>query len=914
MKKLLKTLLAATIVLSFACAAATSVDFTKNVAEDSGVQSVYAETALSNYFYGQLDDNSKKFYNAIAAMKNDGTLKSGNGAYNLVANGVVTQSRVTSFQNGSELLLTEFAAARDAYFLDDPTLFYVDQSKLSLSLSLYDGEYRAFIDAGRNDSYFTEGFTADNIDEAIAAFNGKVNDCVNDINSSPKNTSAGIADKTAETVVMINEKIAEAVKYAYDFDEAWEGGMGSHIRTAYGALVNGYAVCDGYAKAFKAVADRLGVSCIENVGYYYDEGNPQPHAWNSVKISGKWYHVDPTMSDGLKDKSKFVLAGQEDIKNYETTAVISPSGFEFYYPAVATYAFNQEGVKTAVVETDGVQEIKYEYSALNYNNYGYSKYDNSLSMQNDGLYLIVRNEKTSGSVEGWNSYFCYYGDESGKLPFANYRKVQFAVTTQAPDLTEDGVNYAFYTDFDESQVIAKSDVIINENFDPTSLRPSVMEISPSATTVLNADTVYDISIKYDTELVKKDAGKDIGIYVYSVKSDNLNEYVTVENVRLEDGNTVKFKFTPSKMYEHDSLAYIFALINLTGKDSGEPREASLSFNRPWQVCDKIYDGGRLYVNSYGTPSLIDSSDLSLKGFTVDGEHVAEYQRSQLVLVAKKMTAEETSKMNESVADLIKSENAEATVESAATYEINLNICGGVVRIPAGSYVKVAFGFPQGYGPKDSGVTFKVYHFKRNSEGKIDDTIPPEEIECVVTEYGIVVTLNDFSPFMIAAVKGVNRDVKNVYAGNLINGSVKAYVTSNGVESERFGIVSLKQGETVRYEFAPNENYVTEYVLLNKTVKELSNGSLTLSYDELNYDNELRVGFVSETIYAYESERGIKSLDSQFLVNEGKTTSIEKDKVNVAIIIVVALLSILLIASLVFSVLLLKGSAKMEKRR
>jgi hypothetical protein len=62
---------------------------------------------------------------------------------------------------------------------------------------------------------------------------------------------------------------------------------GSHeAHTAYGAIVNGRAVCDGFSGAMKLFMDKLGIECEIVSG--------PNHSWNRVKIGGVWYEVDLT--------------------------------------------------------------------------------------------------------------------------------------------------------------------------------------------------------------------------------------------------------------------------------------------------------------------------------------------------------------------------------------------------------------------------------------------------------------------------------------------------------------------------------------------------------------------------------------------------------------------------------------------
>lgn len=67
-----------------------------------------------------------------------------------------------------------------------------------------------------------------------------------------------------------------------------------------GALGNGVAVCEGIAKAVKALCDELGIWCIIALSENNpDKGIKYRHAWNVMKIDGKYYHFDATFDNTL---------------------------------------------------------------------------------------------------------------------------------------------------------------------------------------------------------------------------------------------------------------------------------------------------------------------------------------------------------------------------------------------------------------------------------------------------------------------------------------------------------------------------------------------------------------------------------------------------------------------------------------
>lgn len=66
--------------------------------------------------------------------------------------------------------------------------------------------------------------------------------------------------------------------------------------SAYGALVKGAAVCEGYARAMQLLCHRVGIACTLVSGYGIK--NQMTHMWNLVTIDGRNYHLDPTWNDG----------------------------------------------------------------------------------------------------------------------------------------------------------------------------------------------------------------------------------------------------------------------------------------------------------------------------------------------------------------------------------------------------------------------------------------------------------------------------------------------------------------------------------------------------------------------------------------------------------------------------------------
>ena len=82
---------------------------------------------------------------------------------------------------------------------------------------------------------------------------------------------------------------------AYDYDSLLANNVPKVSYSAYGVLVNGVAVCNGYALAYKYLCELQGIECLMVTS---DSMN---HAWNLIKLGDHYYHVDATWDDPTRD-------------------------------------------------------------------------------------------------------------------------------------------------------------------------------------------------------------------------------------------------------------------------------------------------------------------------------------------------------------------------------------------------------------------------------------------------------------------------------------------------------------------------------------------------------------------------------------------------------------------------------------
>lgn len=104
--------------------------------------------------------------------------------------------------------------------------------------------------------------------------------------------------KDYEKEAALHDYVVNNTKYDTRFDS---GNMPKESYTAYGVLIKGVGVCQGYAQAM----DRLLSACgIENMMVTGEANNGKGwigHAWNIVKIGGQYYQLDTTWDDPITE-------------------------------------------------------------------------------------------------------------------------------------------------------------------------------------------------------------------------------------------------------------------------------------------------------------------------------------------------------------------------------------------------------------------------------------------------------------------------------------------------------------------------------------------------------------------------------------------------------------------------------------
>ncbi|MDD6401826.1 MAG: transglutaminase-like domain-containing protein [Lachnospiraceae bacterium] len=281
---------------------------------------------------------------------------------NIYANSALSEYLTLSMLSGKRNIdLKDFPEAKDSLQLQDAFLEAYYQNPLILGINGYN--------TLSNNDYIAISY--DYTEEEQAQMQKEIRAKVAEISASI--ITDGMTDEEKE--IAINEYLCSHIEYDYD---ALDDASNNNYRTvsdkfrnsfnAYGALVEGKCVCQGYAAAFKLLADAAGLESIMVTGMLEGE---VPHAWNKVKINDVWCVIDTTNNDSefvanalfnvpdevsskvLVEDDKYMLDSY--IANYENKA----ANYEYYHLTNNYYDIAQAGEEIAnkLKENEGAKII-----------------------------------------------------------------------------------------------------------------------------------------------------------------------------------------------------------------------------------------------------------------------------------------------------------------------------------------------------------------------------------------------------------------------------------------------------------------------------------------------------------------------------------------------------------------------------
>lgn len=305
----------------------------ENVESNQPQTPVSTTTDTSTYYYEQLSDTAKKIYNELKDHKED--MKT--GTYEIDFG--TEFNNILNTEDGEEILNEEYQSAWNAFSYDNVDLFYLDISKISMTIEARtEGgvtTYYVRIGPGDYSSYLSSTFANKQEIEDAEAY---IEDIRNQVIAI-----LGPYDN-AMKIKVVNEWMIDNLSY-----EDREGNNNKY--NLYGAIVETKVVCEGYARMFKYIMDGLDIPCILVSGTATNsEGTTELHAWNYVELNGQWYAIDVTWNDPVvigegeltdSQKSKYLLKGKSFLNDHQEDGMISENSMEFKFPSLnsADYIF-----------------------------------------------------------------------------------------------------------------------------------------------------------------------------------------------------------------------------------------------------------------------------------------------------------------------------------------------------------------------------------------------------------------------------------------------------------------------------------------------------------------------------------------------------------------------------------------------
>lgn len=855
--------------------------------------SSYATENVGNFHYDQLEPEGKLIYDAIYNMYIQGILKTGTQDYDLVENGFLTENQVKEYANGNTKLISAMNSARYAFYADYPEIFYVSFQYLTIRTTKdANNKYHAYLGSGRRANYYTSGFNnQEEVEEAIQAFDAKVNEIV----EKAKNIET-TENKVVEQIKLVHNEIINIAGYRLEPD--CKDGNEGFLGTPYGVLVKREAVCEGYSRALKTILDKLGINCILVQGVHQEEGYaPITHMWNYVQIEketnqakarsaetqGVWYAIDATLDDPF---SRVIHIPGQDYSDREPGWDIV-EGFEnTRYCLVGTETMNKE--HTPLEEVEAAGNYTFKYPELNVEDYGIDTVTNNNGLlikykqegtateeyeagdyyvsyngkglaesMEDGKYILVKFYQYQPGYDRWDvSPWCYflpdvyaggfvdYGDHI-YLTMPNSEYLEFAVTTLSPYQEGDSYPTLSYQG-DESDFLAKSEKLYNPNGDFKG-KPHIIKQTPAPITNLKVGTTYHIDVTYDDDLVLEEGVESIG---YRLESNGPTGAVEtkIENFEFDGKRRITFDLTFSKMFADDMSRYWIYITGVVGKNSGkEPEYITYAAVNMMRTCPFNMNKSQSW-EVFAKPSLLANEDLSISDWqTSDGEPVSEKLKARIALVTTSTTTEEKESMN----NLMEEQLPNKEIIKSETYNISLNLCNRYV-ISTGHKVQISLGFPAGYGPEDEGVTFKAYHFSRDEAGNV---IGVDEIPCMVTRYGLIITCDSFSPFAIAVVEKdetTEPQERAVMLSTTDGGKIETANTDEG------NMITLSPNESRNLNIVPDDGYEIEEITVcgNKVnVTDKNSMNVAVNYEDAkDGENIVYVTFVAKEVAEKAEER------------------------------------------------------------
>lgn len=327
MKRLLSLMLTTVMALSIISFALAAELFA--VADDCDVNLESLQSEQITHIDGECYSFSSSYANPLFSSNDQVTYTSESITYTPPV--FFASQTIMTEQEAKEYILEQIKARNTTFTVVHRTQRYYDGYSIDLALEAMkhtgvpnEGDYlmKQFknISCQGNYSYVGGGFNL-SVTYTITYFTtaqqeALVDEAVNELLSYFDFSSSSDYEK----IYTIYRWICDNVEYDYFGQDLLK-------HSAYSAIIDGKAVCQGYAVLFYRLMLELGIDCRVISGVSGDER----HAWNIVKLGGVYYNVDATWDAGSAYYD-FFLKTDADFSDHTRDEMFTTAEFYSRYP------------------------------------------------------------------------------------------------------------------------------------------------------------------------------------------------------------------------------------------------------------------------------------------------------------------------------------------------------------------------------------------------------------------------------------------------------------------------------------------------------------------------------------------------------------------------------------------------------
>lgn len=250
--------------------------------------------------------------------------------------------------------------------------------------------------------------------------------------------------------------------YSCNSGETYDTESATNIPAYYleGVFITGYAVCDGYSKAFSLLCNMEGIDCIRVVGVAVSGGEAGGHAWNKVLIDkypddgidAKYYLVDITWSamtvysswNEVSSHRYFLISDNDVLSTHYTYSLREKF---FYYNADSRFdfynyqTFNFQGKQyNLVIDSDSDAEAVFEY-------------------------MLYSHVDTMEVVVDFNYMKSVYNSSPSARPYANFSAIIEATLNKFRNLKFAQQSFVLYTNYNAWELVRYSSATVSGGVD-----------------------------------------------------------------------------------------------------------------------------------------------------------------------------------------------------------------------------------------------------------------------------------------------------------------------------------------------------------------------------------------------------------------------------------------------------------------